>query len=65
MVQFRTQGSLWNDKMADVRRHLKPGRSVKINILESFCTVQFSKYLLTDSHVNHSEAPGNTMTNKR
>lgn len=55
----------WNSKMADVRRRLKLRRGIKINILESFYTVQFSKYLLTDNHVNHSETPGNTMRNKR
>ena len=48
VVQFGTHGHLWNNKMADVSRRLKLRSGIKINILESFCLAQFSKYLLND-----------------
>lgn len=37
--------------MTDVSRCLKLGTDVKINILESFCPVQFGKYLSNDNHM--------------
>lgn len=49
VAQFGIHRRLKKNKMADVSRRLRLRKGVKINILESFCLAQFSKYLLSDN----------------